>query len=91
MAKADRDSAVQALVDEGAELVVRVMRDALREQDAAARVGIEQSGVEISEVSPAFRAQLVEATQPVIDAHVTDVDGELYQSLRDETQRLASK
>lgn len=81
----------QALFQEGADLVVRVMRDALLEQDAAAMAGIEQSGVAISEVSPEFRAQLVEATRLVAENHLAEVDGELYLSLQAEIQRLSDR
>jgi len=71
----------QALFNEGATVVVNTMRQALKESDAAALIGMKSAGLEITEVSPEFRAQLVKATKPVVDKYLPNVDATLYNEL----------
>ena len=71
----------QALFDEGSTIVVETMRQALLERDAAALEGMKAAGLEITEVSPEFRAKLVEATKPVVEKYLPDVDPVLYSEL----------
>lgn len=71
----------QALFEEGSKIVVDTMRQALKEKDAAALEGMKAAGLEITEVSPEFHAQLVEATKPVVDKYLPDVDAALYNEL----------
>ncbi len=42
---------------------------------------MQDAGLEITEVSPEFRAQLVEATRPVVEKYLPTVDGALYEEL----------
>ena len=71
----------QQLFKEGSRLVVKVMRDALKKADDAALEGMKKSGMEVTEVTPAFREQLIQATRPVVERYGQDVDKELYNSL----------
>lgn len=71
----------QQLFQEGAEIVVQTMRQALKERDAAALEGMKAAGLEITEVSPEFHAQLVEATKPVVEKYLPTVDAALYDEL----------
>lgn len=73
----------QQIIVEGAKIARQVMRDALQEKDAAALKGIKASGMEVTEVTPEFHKQLVEATRPVIEKYKSQVDPQLYQSLQD--------
>jgi len=57
------------------------MRQGLKERDAAALEGMKAAGLEITEVSPEFHAQLVEATKPVVEKYLPDVYATLYNEL----------
>jgi len=37
--------------------------------------------MDVTEVTPAFREQLIQATRPVVERYGQDVDKELYNSL----------
>ncbi len=62
------------------------MRQALLERDAAALEGMKAAGLEITEVTPEFHAQLVEATKPVVEKYLPDVDAALYAELMEATK-----
>jgi tripartite ATP-independent transporter DctP family solute receptor len=76
----------QALFDEGSKIVVDTMRQALLERDAAALEGMKAAGLEITEVTPEFHAQLVEATKPVVEKYLPGVDAALYAELMEATK-----
>lgn len=80
----------QDLMQQGADLVVKVMRDALKEKDDAALAAMKAGGMVVTEVSPEFHDQLVVATKPVIDRYAVDVDQELFQALIDERTKLVN-
>lgn len=71
----------QKLLEEGADVVVDTMRQALKEKDDAALKGMKEAGLEVTEVSPEFRAQLVEATRPVVEKYLPEVNASLYEDL----------
>ena len=64
----------QQLVQEGTKLVLSVMRDGLKKGDDAALEAFKKGGMEITEVTPAFRQQLMDATRPVVDRYAQNVD-----------------
>lgn len=73
----------QALFQEGAKIIVQTMRKALKEKDDAALAGMKAAGLEVTDVSPEFRAKLVEAVKPVTDKYVGTVDAGLFKELMD--------
>ena len=50
------------------------MRDGLKKGDDAALEAFKKGGMEITEVTPAFRQQLMDATRPVVDRYAQNVD-----------------
>ncbi|MEP9390043.1 TRAP transporter substrate-binding protein [Mesorhizobium sp. KR9-304] len=71
----------QQLFQEGADVIVQTMRQALKERDAAALEGMKAAGLEITEVSPEFHDALVQATRPVVEKYLPTVDAALYAEL----------
>lgn|SRR5690554_2491136 len=81
----------QQWVEEGSRLIAKVMREALQEKDAQALEGMKQAGIEVTEVTPEFRMELIKATQPVVDKYVANVNRELYDSLMQEIEKASAQ
>lgn len=77
----------QKALQNASDVAIQHMRSAVKDADAEALEGMKEAGVEVTELSPEAKEEMVEKVNPIVEKYAEEIDIDLYNRLVEEVDK----